>query len=160
MIENRFSNRNNYHKMMKTDQFVSARKYMNVFLETFLTVSWFTEFVALGFADMNPREKEINSMTQTVFYSIDLMRGFGYRQEYEFEKEAINQMARTTIRRYDATFAQQVRLPECDRLPEGALIRADPVPPPRDCNRNRVSTSPTASSSRSAWVSRTPSTTP
>ena len=151
------NNRNNYHKMMKTDQFVNARKYMNVFLETFLTVSWFTEFVALGFADMNPREKEINSMTQTVFYSIDLMRGFGYRQEYEFEKEAINQMARTTIRRYDCTFAQQVSPLE---RADGVLICADPISPSRDYNRNRASTSPTASSFRSAWVTRIPSTTP
>lgn len=138
-------NKNNYHKMIKTDQFVNTKRYMNAFQQSFLSVEWFSEFVGLGFSDINPKEKDINSLTQTgqyfssmctlitattvnstshlmrlaiplitfsnpiartntVFYLTDLMRHQGYRQEYEFEKECINQMARSNVRRFEAMF--------------------------------------------------------
>ena len=58
-------NRNSYHKMMDKEQFVKMKKYMNYFQENFLTVDWFTEFIGLGFSPINPKEKEINSLTQT-----------------------------------------------------------------------------------------------
>lgn len=58
-------NRNNYHKMMDKEQFVKMKKYMNYFQKNFLTVDWFTEFIGLGFSPIDPKEKEINSLTQT-----------------------------------------------------------------------------------------------
>ncbi|KAL7554568.1 hypothetical protein ACHAWF_019036 [Thalassiosira exigua] len=97
-------NRNTYQKMMKTDQFVNSKRYMHFFQQNFLSVDWFSEYLGLGFSDINPKEKDINSLTQTVFYLTDLMRHQGYRQEYEFEKECINQMARSNVRRFEAMF--------------------------------------------------------
>ena len=61
-------NRNNYHKMMKHETFVNTRRYMNAFQQTFLSVEWFTEYLGLGFSDINPKEKDINSLTQTGEY--------------------------------------------------------------------------------------------
>lgn len=58
-------NRNNYHKMMKPDQFVNTKRYMNFFQQNFMTVDWFSEYIGLGFSDINPKEKDINSLTQT-----------------------------------------------------------------------------------------------
>ena len=58
-------NRNSYHKMMKQDVFVNNRRYMDFFQDNFLTSKWFREFVGLGFSDINPKEKDINSLTQT-----------------------------------------------------------------------------------------------
>lgn len=96
-------NRNNYHKMMKTDQFIYSKAY-KVFLQHFMGVEWFSEYIGLGLSDINPKEKDINCLTQTVFYTHDLMRSQMYRQEYEFEKECINQMARTNWRRFTSFF--------------------------------------------------------
>ena len=98
-------NRSNYHKMMKTDQFTNSKRYMNMFQEKFLSVEWFSEYIGLGFLEINPKEKDINSLTQTVFYLTDMMRHQGYRQEYEFEKECINQMARSHVRKFEPMFA-------------------------------------------------------
>eukprot|EP00804_Cyclotella_cryptica_P011896 CCRYP_004399-RA/>CCRYP_004399-RA protein AED:0.06 eAED:0.06 QI:211/0.78/0.8/1/0.71/0.6/15/1860/1813 len=98
--------RNNYHKMMDLQTFTSARKYMNPFQQNFLTAEWFREYVGLGFSEINPREKDINSLTQTVFYNIDLIRSMSYRQDYEFEKECINQMARSNLRRFTPMFEE------------------------------------------------------
>ena len=64
------------------------------------------QFCGLGFTDLNPNEKESNSLTETVFYTCDLMSQQSYRMEYEFEKECINQMARSTLRKYQARFNQ------------------------------------------------------
>ena len=61
--------RNNYHKMMKRETFVNTRRYMNAFQQTFLSVEWFTEYLGLGFSDINPKEKDINSLTQTGEYA-------------------------------------------------------------------------------------------
>jgi hypothetical protein len=58
-------NRNTYHKMVPTQQLMSNRKFMNAFQENFLSVDWFMEYIGLGFSDINPKEKEINSLTQT-----------------------------------------------------------------------------------------------
>jgi hypothetical protein len=61
-------NRNNYHKMMKHETFVNTKRYMNAFQQTFLSVEWFMEYLGLGFSDINPKEKDINSLTQTGEY--------------------------------------------------------------------------------------------
>jgi hypothetical protein len=62
-------NKNNYHKIMKREVFVNAKRYMNAFQQTFLSVEWFSEYLGLGFSDINPNEKDINSLTQTGEYS-------------------------------------------------------------------------------------------
>ena len=56
-------------------------------------------------SEINPKEKEINSLTQTAFYSIELMARQAWRMEYEFEKECISQMARSTLREHQGAFA-------------------------------------------------------
>ena len=43
-------------------------------------------------------------MTQTVFYSCEMMQRQAHRMEYEFEKECINQMARSNLRKYGVRF--------------------------------------------------------
>ena len=76
-------NRNNYHKIMKTDQFMNSKAYRH-FLQHFMGVEWFSEYIGLGLSDINPKEKDINCLTQTVFYSQELMRSQQFRQDYEF----------------------------------------------------------------------------
>ena len=66
-------NRNNYHKMMKQESFVNTKRYMNAFQEHFLSVEWFSQYLGLGFSDINPKEKDINSLTQTGEYSFLLL---------------------------------------------------------------------------------------
>jgi hypothetical protein len=61
-------NRNNYHKMMKREVFVNTKRYMNAFQQNFLSVEWFSEYLGLGFSEINPKEKDINSLTQTGEY--------------------------------------------------------------------------------------------
>ena len=61
-------NRNNYHKMISREQFVNTKRYMNEFKQNFLSVEWFSEYVGLGFSEINPKEKDINSLTQTGEY--------------------------------------------------------------------------------------------
>jgi len=97
--------RNNYEKMVSPDTFRKSKKPYKIYLENFLSPDFFRDFIGLGFSDINPNEKEVNSLTQTVFYTIELMRQQAHRQEFEFEKECINQMARTSVRRYMMTFA-------------------------------------------------------
>jgi hypothetical protein len=96
-------NRNNYHKMVKTDQFINSKVYQ-FFLRHFMGVEWFDQYIGLGLSDINPKEKDINCLTQTVFYAQDLMRSQMYRQEYEFEKECINEMSRANSRRFTSMF--------------------------------------------------------
>ena len=91
---------NNYDKMMPIEEFKKSKKYSKTFLNRFMTSEWFFEYIGLGFADINPKEKDINSLTQTVFYSTELMATQGSRMAYEFEKECINQMSRSNIRHY------------------------------------------------------------
>ena len=85
---------------MKTDRFVNQKKDYRGFLDTFMTTEFFNDNVGLGFTDYNPKEKDINSMTQTVFYDTDFMRRQQFRMEYEFEKECLNQMARTSLSKH------------------------------------------------------------
>jgi len=97
-------NRNNYDKLMKKQKFLNNQKYFPYFEENFMSLEYFENFVGLGFAEVNPKEKEINSLTQTVFYEVSLMQSQSYRMEYEFEKECINEMARINITKYNRRF--------------------------------------------------------
>lgn len=89
----------NYDKMLSVKDFKKSKKVFRLFLNAFMTTFWFEEFIALGFGEINPKEKEINSLTQTVFYTTEMMQNLANRQSYEFEKECINQMARSTLRK-------------------------------------------------------------
>lgn len=44
-----------------------------------MTVDFFKDYAALGFPEFNPNEKEINCLTQSVFYETELMRGQMYK---------------------------------------------------------------------------------
>jgi hypothetical protein len=94
------NNKNNYDKILSTARFVSHKKDYKEFLEAFMTTEFFNDNAGLGFTDYNPKEKDINSMTQTVFYDTEFMRRQQFRMEYEFEKECLNQMARTSLSKY------------------------------------------------------------
>jgi hypothetical protein len=91
--------RSDYDKILKSAE-VKSRSFYKFFQSYFLGVRFFSNFLALGFSDINPKEKEINSLSQSVFYTTELMRAQEYRMEHEFEKECINQMARSTSRKY------------------------------------------------------------
>lgn len=97
------SKNGNYEKFLKLKSFQQTKKY-RLYQEAFMSPKWHQDFVALGFAEINPKEKEINSLTQTVFYTTELMKSQQHRRAYEFEKECINQMARSTIRMYSSQF--------------------------------------------------------
>jgi hypothetical protein len=115
--------RNNYEKFLSTDQFRKTKKSYRFFLDEFMSTDYLSDFVGLGFSDINLKEKEINSLTQTVFYSSELMRQQANRQEFEFEKECINQMARSTIRKYLAKFNETTDMKQdykvCVKIGEG-----------------------------------------
>jgi len=100
----------NYDKHMQLEKFRATKEYYNFFLENFMSVDFFQKFAGLGFADINPKEKDVNSLTQTTFYLVSLMRSQAWRMEYEFEKECINQMAKSTLSRYLGTFSDEVNL--------------------------------------------------
>ena len=53
----------------------ASKRYHEFFLQAFLSPRFFgsSGFAGLGFSEINPKEKEINSLTQTVFYSTELM---------------------------------------------------------------------------------------
>ena len=68
-----------------------------------MSTDFFADSIGLGFTDYNPKEKDVNSMTQTVFYSAEFMRRQQFRLENEFEKECLNQMARTNLSKYANT---------------------------------------------------------
>jgi hypothetical protein len=85
---------------MPRKEFVKSKKLYDFFLNTFMSIQYLENFVGLGFSDINPKEKDINSLTQTSFYLVDMMSRQQNRMEYEFEKECINQMARSTLRKY------------------------------------------------------------
>lgn len=101
-----FSTQNlaDYDKIMSQQKFVSHKEYSDIFQNMFMTVEFFNIFAGLGFSDINPKEKDVNSLTRTVFYSSEMMQRQAYRMEYEFEKECINQMARSTLRRHLGVF--------------------------------------------------------
>eukprot|EP00977_Amphora_coffeiformis_P007408 scaffold1600_cov179-Amphora_coffeaeformis.AAC.23 len=87
LIEHIFFSTQQTRNYEKFSEIKNQRKYLKLFRDTFLTADWFQNFVGLGFGEINPKEKEINSLTQTVFYSTDLMSMQSHRQSYEFEKE-------------------------------------------------------------------------
>ena len=92
-----------YDKFLTLAKF-QASKHYEFFLETFMSVAFFNEFVGLGLSPFVPAEKEVNALTQTAWYSVEMMSKQSWRQEYEFEKECINQMARSTLRSHQSTF--------------------------------------------------------
>ena len=94
----------NYEKMMSIEDFKKSKKFFKYFQNAFFSLQYLSDFIGLGFAEINPKEKEINSLTQTVFYTCDLMRQQANRQSFEFEKECINQMARSNYRKYIRCF--------------------------------------------------------
>ena len=96
-----------YEKILSQEDVKRSKKLMRPFLNSFMSIEFLTEFIGLGFADMNLREKEINSLTQTVFYTTDLASQQANRRSHEFEKECINQMARTNLRKYTRRLTQQ-----------------------------------------------------
>jgi hypothetical protein len=65
-----------------------------------MSIEYFKVFVPLGFNQFNEKEKEKNALTHTVLYSINLMQQQMYRQSYEFERECINQMAKTALTKF------------------------------------------------------------
>ena len=97
------NNKNNYDKMLSTDRFISHKKGHREYLDQFMSTGFFADSIGLGFTDYNPKEKDVNSMTQTVFYSAEFMRRQQFRLENEFEKECLNQMARTNLSKYANT---------------------------------------------------------
>ena len=60
----------------------------DVFLNTFMTPDFFNRFAGLGFSDPNLKEKDVNSLTQTVFYSCEMMMRQAHRMEYELRRSA------------------------------------------------------------------------
>ena len=83
-----------YDKFMAPAQFKGSRRFYDYFLDAFMSAGYFAQFAGHGLSDIVPAEKEINSLTQTAFYSTEMMGRQAWRMEYEFEKECINQMAR------------------------------------------------------------------
>lgn len=92
-------NQANYDKILKLEKFKATREF-KYYCEMFMSSDFFQKFGGLGFSEINSKEKEINSLTQTVFYLTSLMKKQAYRMEYEFEKECINQMAKSTLSHY------------------------------------------------------------
>ena len=80
-----------YDKMMSQSQMQGStgRKMLEFFFDKFMSVEYFTEYAGLGLSPFVPAEKEINSLTQTVFYQAEMMSRQAWRQSYEFEKECI-----------------------------------------------------------------------
>jgi hypothetical protein len=98
------SKRHNYDKIVSAESYKKQKKSYRSYLDSFMSVDFFNTYIGLGFTDVNPNEKEINNMTQTVFYRSDLAQSQMHRMEYEFEKESVNQMARSTLRKYSGMF--------------------------------------------------------
>ena len=96
-----------YEKFMTQAQFLGSKRHYDFFLTSFMSPAFFQSFAGLGFTEMNPKEKEINALTRTSFYSCELMSRQSWRMEHEFEKECVNQMARSTLRDHSASFSGQ-----------------------------------------------------
>eukprot|EP00930_Biecheleria_cincta_P037281 TRINITY_DN25573_c0_g1_i1.p1 TRINITY_DN25573_c0_g1~~TRINITY_DN25573_c0_g1_i1.p1 ORF type:complete len:2388 (+),score=410.29 TRINITY_DN25573_c0_g1_i1:162-7325(+) len=93
-----------YNTFMKQSDFERS-KYFDGFLDDFMSAKFFSEFCGLGFSPFQPNEKELNALTQTVFYDSEMMSRQQRRMEFEFEKECINEMARSTLRNHANKFA-------------------------------------------------------
>jgi len=94
----------NYDQFIPLEDFKSHGKYFGFFINTFMSPVWFADYAALGFSSVNPKEKDINSLTQSSFYGVEFMSRNSYRMPFEFSKQCINEMARTTLRKHDAKF--------------------------------------------------------
>ena len=79
--------RHNYEKFQTSKEFQRNKKHYSAFCKSFLVPTFFDQLVALGFSDINPKEKEVNALTQTVWYDRGLMQQQANRQEHEFERE-------------------------------------------------------------------------
>jgi len=98
-----------YEKILPHQEVMRSKKILKHFLKDFLSIDYLETYVGMGFADINLREKDINSLTQTVFYTTELAAQQSNRRSHEFEKECINQMARSNLNKYKR------RLPEQDK---------------------------------------------
>eukprot|EP00928_Gymnodinium_smaydae_P100356 TRINITY_DN9823_c2_g4_i1.p1 TRINITY_DN9823_c2_g4~~TRINITY_DN9823_c2_g4_i1.p1 ORF type:complete len:2328 (+),score=476.05 TRINITY_DN9823_c2_g4_i1:208-6984(+) len=101
-----FSTQNvsDYHKFMSDAQFQKSRNHFDTFLKSFMSIAYFSQYAGLGFSQIILKEKEVNALTQTAFYDATMMSRQAWRMEYEFEKECINQMARSTLKQHLGTF--------------------------------------------------------
>lgn len=97
------SKRHNYEKILSTSDFMKTKKYRE-FQRYFMSINWFDTFCGLGFDQIPMREKEVNCLTKTLFYTMELMKSKQHHTEYDFEKEAVNNMARTSLRQYQAQY--------------------------------------------------------
>ncbi len=61
----------------------------------------------LGFNQFNEKEKDKNALTHTVLYNVNLMEQYMHRMSYEFERECINQMAKSNLRKYTIEFDEK-----------------------------------------------------
>ena len=52
---------------------MGSKRNFPFFLDTFMSSEWLTTFAGLGLSTINPAEKDVNSLTQTVFYSSEMM---------------------------------------------------------------------------------------
>ena len=102
------SRRDNYDKLLSREEFERNARKLHAFFQTaFMSVEFFKEVCALGFSEINPKEKDVNTLTQSCFYTVDLMQRQSMRMEYEFEKECINEMARSTLRKHLGRFNER-----------------------------------------------------
>ena len=72
-----------YDKILSWQDFVASKRQFRVFVNAFLSPQWLQTHVGLGFSEINPKEKEINSLTQTVFYESSFMAQTMNRHSYE-----------------------------------------------------------------------------
>jgi len=105
-----------YETILRPDEFSNSKKTYDFFRDTFLSVDFFQEFCGLGLSDRNLAEPDVNALTRTVFYSTKLMARQAYKMESDFEKECINQLARTTLRRYNSALQGRVDLDQTCRV--------------------------------------------
>ena len=61
-----------YHKLLTQQAFEAGKGYAG-FLDNFMSSAFFAEYAGLGLSPFVPAEKEINSLTQTAFYSCEMM---------------------------------------------------------------------------------------
>ena len=99
----------NYEKMISPDEFRSSRKSYEPFLQAFMSASYFDEYIPLGMTSINLRERreDVCATSVTALYEQSLAQSLTWRMEHEFEREAINGMARMTLRRFSGRFMRQ-----------------------------------------------------
>jgi len=96
-----------YEKILDQEDVRRNRKLVKPFINYFLSMEYLENWIGLGFADIDLRQKEVNSLTRTVFYLADLAARISNKRSHEFEKECINQMARSNLRKYNRIFVPQ-----------------------------------------------------